>query len=272
MGYAEGTNVAVEYRWAKGDTSALAPLAAGLVQRNVDVIVASGGDASTRAAKLATTSIPIIFGTASDPVAAGLVKSMARPEGNVTGVTLLAEPLNVKRLELARELVPSAALIGALVNPEHPRAAARTRELEAAARRLGLHLHVLPARTETDFAAAFAGGAEKRIQALVVTIDPLFLARRAQLVRLAAQHRLPAIYPTAEFADEGGLVSYGSDVAALYRQLGLLTGRILKGAKPRDLPVEQPTTFELIVNAKTAAALGMRVPPALVLRADRVID
>lgn len=271
-GYKEGANVIVEYRWARGDVKALAPLAEELVKRKVDVIVASGGDASTRAVRSATQSIPIVFGSASDPVQAGLVSSMARPEGNATGVTLLAEPLNVKRLQFVRELLPSATVVAALVNPDHPRAAARTAELQAAARQLGITLHLLPAHAEAQFAASFALAAQKGVQALVITIDPLFLASRAQLIQLAAAHRIPAIYPTGEFALDGGLISYGSDVAALYRQLGLLAGRILKGAKPADLPVEQPTKFELVVNLKTAAVLGVGIPAAVLLRADRVME
>ncbi len=270
-GYQEGVNVALEYRWARGEVNALGPLAQELAKRRVHVIVATGGDSSTRAAKTATQSIPIVFGSASDPVQAGLVTSMARPGGNVTGATLLAEPLNAKRLELARELLPSASVIAALVNPDHPRSAARSAELEAAARQLSVRLELVHARTEAQFAPAFALAQQNGAQALVVTIDPFFLARRAQLVKLAEQHRLPAIYPSGEFAADGGLISYGSDVAALYRQLGLLTGRILKGAKPGDLPVEQPTKFELVVNANTAIRLGLRIPSAVVLRADRVI-
>jgi putative tryptophan/tyrosine transport system substrate-binding protein len=272
QGYREGDNVVVEYRWAKGDVKSLVPLATELIKGNVAVIVASGGDSSTRAAKSVTGSIPIVFGTASDPVQAGLVSSMSRPGGNATGVTLLAEPLNVKRLELARELVPSASVVAALVNPDHPRAAARSRDLETAAGKLVIQLLVLAARAELEFAPAFAVAARKGVQAVVVSIDPLFLSRRAKLIALAAEYRLPTIYPTGEFAADGGLASYGSDVAALYRQLGLLTGRILKGAHPGELPVEQPTKFDLVINLRTARALELAVPASMRVRADRVIE
>jgi putative tryptophan/tyrosine transport system substrate-binding protein len=271
-GYVEGQNVAIEYRWAEFRDDRLPALTADLVARKVDLIVASGTALPALAAKSATSTIPIVFPSVSDPVAAGLVASLARPGGNLTGFSPFQYELMPKRLELLSELVPQARVIALLVNPNDPRAEGLMRDLQEAGRTKGLQLHLLKAATESEIDAAFASLVELHAGALVVSADPLFLSRREQFVALASRHAVPAIYPWRESAAAGGLISYGASIAALFRQSGIYAGRILKGEKPADLPVQRPTTFELVVNLKTAKALGLTVPPSILARADEVIE
>jgi putative tryptophan/tyrosine transport system substrate-binding protein len=262
--------VAIEYRWAEGHYDRLPALSAELVGRKVDVIVAAGR-LPALAAKSATSTIPIVFAV-GDPVAAGLVPSLARPGGNLTGVAVLSVELMPKRLELMSELVPQARLMALLVNPDNPGTEPIIRDMEEAARAKGVQLNILKARTESEIDTAFATFVQLQAGGLVVSADAFFDSRRDQLVTLAAGHRVPAIYEWREFAATGGLISYGPSLAAAYRQIGIYTGRILKGAKPDDLPVQQPTTFELVVNLKTAKALGLTVPQSILARADEVIE
>jgi putative ABC transport system substrate-binding protein len=269
-GNVEGQNVAIEYRWAEGDYDRLPALAADLVGRKVDVIVASGINAAL-AAKNVTSRIPIVF-VAGDPVAVGLVASFARPGGNVTGVSTMAPEMISKRLELLSELVPQAGVIAVLINPTFLYTEPMVRDLQEAARTKGLQLFIVQASTESEIDAAFASLIQKRASALVVGADVFFLSRREQLAALAERHAVPAIYQAREFAVAGGLISYGPSLTALNRQVGLYVGKILNGAKPADLPVQQPTTFELVVNLKTANALGLTVPPSILARADEVIE
>jgi putative ABC transport system substrate-binding protein len=270
-GWVEGQNVAIEYRWAEGRYDRLPALAADLVGRKVDVIVASGGDVSAFAAKSATSMIPIVF-ISSDAVERGLVANLARPGGNLTGVSIFLVELASKRLELLSELVPEARVIALLVNPNTPSAERTVRDLQEAASTKGLRLHILKAGTESEIDAAFASLGQVHAGALVLGPDPFFNTRRDQLVALATRYAMPAIYQWREFAEAGGLISYGSSLTAAARQVGIYTGKILKGAKPADLPVEQPTTFELVINLKTAKALGLTVPQLLLATADEVID
>jgi putative ABC transport system substrate-binding protein len=271
-GYIEGQNVAIEYRWAEDRYDRLPALAADLVERKVDVIAASGGPTPARAAKNSTSTIPIVFASGGDPVVTGLVGSLARPDGNLTGVSYLVVELNPKRLDLLSQLVPRARLIAVLVNPKNPNTERVKQKMQDVAQPNGVLLDILTASSDSEIDAAFAALAQGHAGALVVQADPIFTSRREQLVALAARHGVAAIYSWREFTTAGGLISYGPNLAAVYRQLGIYTGRILKGAKPADLPVVQPTTFELVVNLKTAKALGLTIPPSILARADEVIE
>jgi putative ABC transport system substrate-binding protein len=269
-GYVEGQNVAIEYRWAEGHYDRLPALAADLVGRNVDVVAASGPP-SALAAKGATSTIPIVF-SSGDPVGEGLVANLARPIANLTGVSLFTAELMPKRLELLSELVPQARVIALLVNPNNPNTEPMIRDVQEAAGVKGVQLPILKAGTESAIDAAFASLVQLHVGGFVVGTDPFFNSRREQLVALAAHHAVPAIYEWREFAAAGGLISYGSSLTAAYRQVGIYAGKILKGAKPSDLPVQQPTKFELVVNLKTAKALGLPVPQSILARADEVIE
>jgi putative ABC transport system substrate-binding protein len=270
-GYVEGQNVAIEYRWAEGDYDRLPALAANLVVRKVDVIVAFGGIPAALAAKSATSTIPIVF-SVGDPVEVGLVASLARPGGNLTGVSTLAPELSAKRLELISELVPQAGVIALLVNPNNSNTQRIIIDMQEAARVKGVELFILKAGTESETDASFATLVQLHAGALVLGGDPFFGSRREQLVALAARHAVPAIYQWRDFVEAGGLISYGSSLAGSFRQVGIYAGKILKGAKPADLPVEQPTIFELVVNLKTAKALGLTIPQSILGRADEVIE
>jgi putative tryptophan/tyrosine transport system substrate-binding protein len=272
-GYVEGQNVTIEFRWAEGHYDRFPALAADLAGRKVDII-AAGSAAAASAAKNVTSTIPIVFVVADDPVEAGLVASLARPGGNLTGVSFLTVELMPKRLELLSELVPQAKVIALLINPNSPTTHNEPliAALDEAARAMGVRLAILKAGTESEIDAAFATIAQRQAGALIVSPDPFFGARREQLVALAARHVVPAIYFRREFAEIGGLMSYSSSLAVAYRLVGTYVGRILKGAKPADLPVQQPTNFELVVNLKTAKALGLTIAPAILARADEVIE
>jgi putative ABC transport system substrate-binding protein len=269
-GYVEGENVAIEYRWAEADYDRLAALAADLVHGKVDVIAAPGLP-SALAAKSATSTIPIVF-SVGDPVERGLVPSLARPGGNLTGVSLINVQLMPKRLELLSELVPHASVIALLVNPNNANTERTIRDVEEAARAKGVQLNILKAGTENEVDAAFTSLVQLQAGALVVQADPFFISRRDQFVALALRHAVPAIYALREFAAAGGLISYGTSFTTAFRLVGIYVGKILKGAKPADLPVQQPTTFELVVNLNTAKALGLIVPPSILTRADEVIE
>jgi len=271
-GYVEGQNLTIEYRWAEGRYDRLPALAADLVSRKVDLIVASGALPSALAAKNATSTIPIVFTGVGDPVGVGLVASLARPGGNLTGFDLMSTELMPKRFELLSELVPQARAMALLVNPNYANTERIIREVQEAARGRGVQLHILKAGTESEIDAAFALLVELHAGALLAGADPFFNRQREQLVTLASRHSVPASYEFRESAAAGGLISYGSNPTAISRQVGLYVGRILKGEKPADLPVQQPTTFELVVNLKTATALGLTVPPSILARADEVIE
>ena len=271
-GYVDGQNAAIEYRFGEGRDDRLPALVADLVGRNVDVIVAAGGAPLALAAKSATSTLPIVFTGVGDPVALGLVASLARPGGNVTGFSLLSVELTPKRLELVSELVPWAGVIGLLVNPNNPQTEGVVRDVQEAARAKRVELPVLKAGVDSEIDAAFASLVQQQVGALVVQADAFFTSRREKLVALAARDGVPAIYALREFTAAGGLISYGSSLTATYRQAGIYAGRILGGAKPADLPVQQPTTFELVVNLRTAKALGLAVPPSILARADEVIE
>jgi ABC-type uncharacterized transport system substrate-binding protein len=272
-GYLEGQNLTIEYRWAEGRFDRLPALAADLVARKVDLIVASGGgNPSARAAKNATSAIPIVFASGGDPVAIGLVASLARPGGNLTGVSILTDELVPKRLQLLAELVPLAKVIALLVNPNYAGTEAIIRNVREAARAKGLQLPILNAGDKSEIDAAFGPLARLEAGGLVVGSDPFFNSRREQLVALAASHAVPAIYEWRDFAAAGGLISYGTSLTSVYRQLGIYTGKVLNGAKPADLPVQQPARFELVINLKTAKTLDLPVPQSILGRADEVIE
>jgi putative ABC transport system substrate-binding protein len=272
VGYIEGQNVTIEYRWAESRYDQLPALAADLVKRRVNVIAATGGEQSAVAAKAATTSIPIVFTAGGDPVRQGLVTSLNHPGGNLTGMFFLTGAIESKRLGLLRELVPNTAIIGVLLNPNSPAVELQLRDIPDAARAIGQQIVILEANNDRDIDAAFAALVKRRIGALLVAGDPLFSNRRDQIVALAARDSIPTIYYFRDFAAAGGLMSYGANLSDVFRQLGIYTGRILKGEKPSDLPVMQPTKFELVVNLKTASSLGLTVPPSLLALADEVIE
>jgi putative ABC transport system substrate-binding protein len=271
-GYVENRNIAIEYRYAQNEYDRLPALAADLVRRQVAVIFTFGGIVAARAAKAATTTIPIVFSSGNDPVEFGLVGKLNRPGGNLTGVSLFAGMLLAKRLELLRELVPNAAAIGMLVNTSNPIAGGELREMQALARAGNWPVHVVNASTERDLDAAFATLVRQQVRALLVGTDSLFLDRRDKIAAMAERYAMPTIYTVREYTVAGGLMSYGANYSDLYRQAGIYVGRILKGEKPADLPVLQPTKFELTINLKTAKALGLTIPDSFLLRADDVIE
>jgi putative ABC transport system substrate-binding protein len=271
-GYVEGRNVAIAYRWAGGRLDRLSGMAAELVRERVAVIVAGGGAAPALAAKAATSRIPIVFAHGADPIKSGLVASLNRPGGNVTGVTLLATALVAKRIELLHELVPTARTVGVLFNPDNSDADAIMQDIRAATGKLGIAPVLLSARHERDFDDAFATLARQRVPALLIAGDRLFIAGRIQLAVLAARHAIPTLHDDREYPAAGGLITYGPSIADAYRQIGVYTARILKGEKPADLPVMRPTKFDLIINLKTAKALGIEIPAKLLALADQVIE
>lgn len=271
-GYVEGRNVAIEYRWAEGQYDRLTALAMELLRVPVAVIVAVGGDPAARAAKAATTTIPVVAIFSDDPVASGLVTSLGRPGGNMTGVHNLSTEMESKRFGLLRAVVPQAATIGVLLNPAFPPAANQLREMQEAARTLGLQLVVMQASNESDIDASFASLVQHRADALLVGNDPFFMMSRDHLTSLAARYSLPAIYSFPEFPAAGGLMSYGIDLADSYRQIGNYAGQVLKGAKPADLPVLQPSKFMFVVNLKTAKSLGLKIDPQLLATASELIE
>ena len=270
-GYVEGENLGIEYRWAENQYDRLPALAADLARQRVAVLAALGS-AAAQAAKAATTTVPIVFAVGQDPVRFGLVASHARPGGNLTGVHFFTTELAAKRLELLRELVPGAVRVAVLVNPANPNTETILRDVEAAARAMGLQIQVCNAGTIDEIDAGFATFARERPDALVIAPDPFFLARRVQLVLLAASNKIPTTYTVRNYVEAGGLVSYGASFTDAARQVGVYTGRILKGVKPSDLPVVQSTKFELVINAQAARVLGLTVPPSLLARADEVIE
>ena len=271
-GFVEGKNVTIEYRWALGRYDRLPALATDLVKRDVAVLVAVGGDVSAVAARQATSTIPIVFGTGSDPVDAGLVASLGRPGGNATGYSLVTNDLEPKRLGILHDLVPNAAVIGVLLNPNFPPAASQLAALENAAQVIAQRLAVFRASNDTELDASLASLVEQRVGALLVTADPYFATQRDRIVAFAAQNRLPAIYQFREYAVAGGLISYGPRITDAYRQAGLYTGQILKGAKPADLPIVLPTKYEFVINLKAAKALGLTIPSGLISFADEVVE
>ena len=271
-GYVEGQNVAIEYRWAEGHYDRLPALAVELTRRQVAVIVTMGGEPSALAAKAATQSIPIVFNSGSDPVAAGLVASLNRPGRNATGVSMLFVELEPKQLEILNELIPKLAVIAVLVNPTFVFAEKEAKDALEVGRALGKEVHIVTASSEGEIGTAFEDLVKHRAGALLVAPDPFLFDRREHLVALAARHAIPAMYFAREFPEAGGLLSYGTSIAEVYQQVGVYAGRILKGEKPADLPVVQPTKLELVINLKAAKALGLNVPPTLLARADEVIE
>jgi putative tryptophan/tyrosine transport system substrate-binding protein len=270
-GYVEGENVVIEYRWAGNQIDRLPGLAAELVRLRVAVIIA-GGPPAALAAKAATSTIPIVFGVGEDPVKIGLVASLARPGGNLTGINFFSSELAAKRLELLREMVPAATRVAALVDPAFPLTESFVRDVETAANAMGLQIQIFNAKTNSEINLAFANIARERPAALVVGTGPFFTSRRVQLALLAGRYGVPAIYGSRLYTEAGGLMNYGASLTDAYRHFGVYTGRILKGAKPADLPVVQSTKFELIINAETARMLGLEIPPSVLARADEVIE
>jgi putative tryptophan/tyrosine transport system substrate-binding protein len=271
-GFVEGKDVAIEYRWADNHLERVPALALDLIRRRVNVIFTGGGDVPCLVVKGASAVIPIVFTSGSDPVAMGLVASMNRPGGNVTGVTVIASQLGPKRVELLHELLPKAGVVSFLLNPNNPNAEPERANAETAARALGLQIQILPASSDEEIDTAFAKSVELKTGALLLIPDASFQNRRDQFVQLAARYAVPTIYYSREYVEAGGLMSYGASFTGMYRQAGNYVGRILSGAKPADLPIEQPTKFELVINLKTAKALGLTVPPTLLARADEVIE
>jgi putative ABC transport system substrate-binding protein len=270
LGYVEGHNIAIEYRWANGQLDRVSALAAELVRLNVEVIVSTGGGATALAVKQAVTTIPVVF-SVGNPLGIGLVARLDRPGGNVTGVSLLTNELDAKRLELLKAAVPWVSGVAVLANPANPTTGASVKALEGAAQALRVTLHVWEARAPQEIDDAFAAMGRERVEALLVVSDPMLFVQRERLVALAAKHRLPGIFEWREFVEAGGLLSYGTNIADMYRRLASYVDKILKGAKPGDLPVEQPTKFELVLNLKTAQAVGITIPPMLLFQADEVI-
>jgi putative tryptophan/tyrosine transport system substrate-binding protein len=272
LGFTEGKNVRIEYRWAEDRYDRLPAMAAELVRDKVAVIVASGGNVSALAAKAATATIPIVFSAAADPVTGGLVESLNRPGGNVTGIALLTIELDAKRLDLLREMVPAADVIGALMDVSRPEAAAQLKSVRAAAQAVGLQLVIANAGNEGDFDAAFESLVKQRAGAVLVAASPLFTSRRDHLIAVAMHYAMPTMFQFREFTTAGGLVSYGASLVEAYRQTAVYAGRILRGEKPSELPVMQPTKFELLINLKTAGTLGLIIPPGVLAIADEVIE
>jgi putative tryptophan/tyrosine transport system substrate-binding protein len=270
-GYIEGQNVAIEYRWAEGHYDRLPALAADLVRRQVTVITA-GGAVAAQAAKEATAAIPIVFTSGADPIASGLVKGLSRPGANLTGVSLLAAEMGAKRLELICDLLPKARTVAMMINPTFPGAESEMAQVEVAGRKIGIQIHGAKATSPGNIDAALAAFSQLHVDAFIVGADGYFITQRDQLASLAAHYAIPGIYPFPDFPHTGGLLSYGVSLADAYRQAGVLTGRVLKGAKPAELPVMQPTKFEFVLNLKTAKALGITVLPTLIARADEVIE
>jgi putative ABC transport system substrate-binding protein len=271
VGYVEGQNVMIEPRWAEGKTDRLPQLAAELARLNVDLIVSTGGTVTAFAAKNATSSIPIVFTVGGDLVKLGLVASLARPAGNLTGLSLLTTELNVKRLELLQETFPKIRLVGVMGNPNNPNYVIQLDETQAAAKALGLQIEIFQARNSSDIDSVFSTAAKKPVQALLVLSDPMLNASRQRISDAVMKARVPAIYEFKEFVEAGGLMSYGTDILAVYRRIGVYVDKIFKGTSPADLPVEQPTKFEFVVNLKTAKQIGLTIPPNVLTRADRVI-
>jgi len=272
LGYVDGENVIVDYRWALGQYDRLPAFAAEFVERRVSVLVATGGEPAALAAKSATSTIPIVFAIGGDPIKLGLVASYNRPGGNATGANILAAEMDGKRLGLLHELMPSATRVGALLNPNFPAYTEQLNDLQHAATIINLEVEILRANTDGEIETAFESSSQKRLEAWVLAASPFFDTRRDKLVGLAAGHALPTIYHFREFAVAGGLMSYGVSIPHIYRQIGVYAGRILSGDNPANLPVQQPTSFEMVVNLKTAKALGLTIPPTLLARADEVIE
>ena len=271
LGYIDGQTVAIEWEWGQDRVEGLSELAADLVGRNVDVLL-TGGTAAAKALKSATGTIPIVMAIIGDPVAAGLVESLARPGGNATGFSIVAPDLSGKRLELLKEIVPDISPVAVMLNPENPQSQFELKEMQAAARALGLHLHAVPVSPQDSLEEAFATMTRASARGLIVLTDPIFFSQRRKIVDLASRSRLPAMYFFQEFVAEGGLVSYAPSDTDLYRRSATYVHRILSGAKPSELPVEQPTKFDLAINLKAAKALGVEIPPLLLARADEVIE
>jgi ABC-type uncharacterized transport system substrate-binding protein len=271
-GYIEGENLHIAFRWGDGQFARLPPLAKALVDLRVAVIVATGGVNAAFAAKAATATIPIVFVVGVDPVANGLVTSLNRPAGNITGMALMSAELVLKRLELLRELAPNGAVVAILVNPLSPESISELKDVQEAAQTMGWELKMFNASTSNELNIAFSGITEQRPDALLVGTDPFFLLRREELIVLTARIGVPTIYPFREFAASGGLISYGTNIASLYRQAGIYTGRILKGAKPAELPIMLPTKFQIVINLKVAKGLGLQIPDKLLALADEVIE